>query len=84
MNPKTIRLRLASLIFDLVLDACPLHLGKKPLVFGLSIDSKKIPMWLWESHDVLEWPNDPSSATRPTERMDCNGSAMAGFAAAHD
>src|SRR6266545_6301425 len=26
-------------------------------------------------------PNDPSSATRPTGRMDCNLDAMAGFAA---
>ena len=28
-------------------------------------------------------PNDPSSATRPTRRVDCNQSVMAGFAAAH-
>jgi len=28
-------------------------------------------------------PNDPSSATRPAGRMDCNHDAMAGFAAAH-
>ena len=28
-------------------------------------------------------PNDPSSATRPARRHDCNSSAMAGFAAAH-
>src|SRR6185295_14042429 len=28
-------------------------------------------------------PNDPSSATRPTERHDCNSDAMAGFAAAY-
>ena len=28
-------------------------------------------------------PNDPSSATRPTGRNDCNRDAMAGFAAAH-
>ena len=28
-------------------------------------------------------PNDPSSATRPTRRVDWNSSAMAGFAAAH-
>ena len=27
-------------------------------------------------------PNDPSSATRPAGRMNCNRSAMAGFAAA--
>ena len=27
--------------------------------------------------------NDPSSATRPTGRTDCNSDAMAGFAAAH-
>ena len=27
-------------------------------------------------------PNDPSSATRPTRRVDCNLDAMAGFAAA--
>jgi len=31
----------------------------------------------------VEWPNDPSSATRPTGRHDCNGDAQAGFAAAH-
>ena len=30
-----------------------------------------------------KWPNDPSSATRPTGRNDCNLDAMAGFAAAH-
>jgi hypothetical protein len=28
-------------------------------------------------------PNDPSSATRPTGRTDCNRDAHAGFAAAH-
>ena len=28
-------------------------------------------------------PNDPSSATRPTRRFDCNLEVMAGFAAAH-
>ncbi len=28
-------------------------------------------------------PNDPSSATRPVKGVDCNHSAMAGFAAAH-
>jgi hypothetical protein len=28
-------------------------------------------------------PNEPSSATRPTRRFDCNSDAMAGFAAAH-
>ena len=28
-------------------------------------------------------PNDPSSATRPTGRTDCNRDAMAGFAAAN-
>ena len=28
-------------------------------------------------------PNGPSSATRPAGRVDCNHSAMAGFAAAH-
>ena len=27
-------------------------------------------------------PNDPSSATRPAGRHDCNSDAMAGFAAA--
>ena len=32
---------------------------------------------------TLEMPNDPSSATRPTRRVDCNLDAMAGFAAAH-
>src|SRR5206468_11892285 len=32
-----------------------------------------------ENHDW--WPNDPSSATRPTRAFDCNRSAMAGFAA---
>ena len=28
-------------------------------------------------------PNDPSTATRPSGRHDCNSDAMAGFAAAH-
>jgi hypothetical protein len=37
---------------------------------------------------VMVWcdsvpPNDPSSATRPAGRHDCNRDAMAGFAAAH-
>jgi hypothetical protein len=31
----------------------------------------------------VEWPNDPSSATRPASASDCNLDAMAGFAAAH-
>src|SRR2546426_3025250 len=34
------------------------------------------------THSVKR-PNDPSSATRPTGRVDCNSDAMAGFAAAH-
>ncbi len=33
--------------------------------------------------DDTHTPNDPSSATRPTGRVDCNSDAMAGFAAAH-
>ena len=32
---------------------------------------------------VVEWPNDPSSATRPTRALACNREPMAGFAAAH-
>ncbi len=32
---------------------------------------------------AVGWPSDPSSATRPTGRHDCNSDAMAGFAAAH-
>ena len=32
---------------------------------------------------AAEWPNDPSSATRRTGRVDCNRDALAGFAAAH-
>jgi len=36
----------------------------------------------WNSWRV-ERPNDPSSATRPARRHDCNRDAMAGFAAAH-
>ena len=35
------------------------------------------------SSSVLDPPNDPSSATRRTGRVDCNHCAMAGFAAAH-
>src|SRR5260370_41545556 len=35
------------------------------------------------SSSALDPPNDPSSATRRTGRVDCNHSAMAGFAAAH-
>ena len=35
------------------------------------------------SHCVRESPNDPSSATRPAGRNDCNRDAHAGFAAAH-
>ncbi len=33
--------------------------------------------------EVPQRPNDPSSATRPAGRHDCNSDAMAGFAAAH-
>src|SRR5947207_7678236 len=29
-------------------------------------------------HTVFKWPNDPSSATRPAGRVDCNRSAMGG------
>ena len=36
-----------------------------------------------ELHDDAKPSNDPSSATRPTGRVDCNSDAMAGFAAAH-
>ena len=35
------------------------------------------------SHTRVPRPNDPSSATRPAGRVDCNRSARAGFAAAH-
>ena len=35
------------------------------------------------THVMAKWPNDPSSATRPAGRHDCNSDAMAGFAAAH-
>ena len=37
---------------------------------------------LWMYRNVNR-PNDPSSATRPARRHDCNSDAMAGFAAAH-
>ncbi len=33
--------------------------------------------------DGVKPPNDPSSATRRSGRMDCNRDALAGFAAAH-
>jgi len=35
------------------------------------------------THKRVERPNDKSSTTRPTARVSCNQSAMAGFAAAH-
>ncbi len=38
---------------------------------------------IWKIGYKRNVPNDPSSATRPTGRVDCNPSAMAGFAAAH-
>ncbi len=34
-------------------------------------------------HSVMVLPNDPSSATRPMGRVDCNPDAMVGFAEAH-
>ena len=34
-------------------------------------------------HSGAKRPNDPSSATRPTGRVDCNREPGAGFAAAH-
>ena len=37
----------------------------------------------WLAHTWVTTPNDPSSATRPTGRNDCNRDAPAGFAAAH-
>src|SRR5437667_259212 len=42
-------------------------------------------LWAWGFHNVRDThpPNDPSSATRPTGRLNCNLDAMAGFAAAH-
>jgi hypothetical protein len=36
-----------------------------------------------KSAHAFVWPNDPSSATRPTRSFDCNSDAMAGFAVAH-
>jgi hypothetical protein len=36
-----------------------------------------------ENFNAAKWSNGPSSATRPAGRVDCNRSAMAGFAAAH-
>ena len=41
------------------------------------------PRLLFSYRRVAHPPNDPSSATRPTGSVDCNRSAMAGFAAAH-
>ena len=38
---------------------------------------------LWMNHRLEVQPNDPSSATRPTGRMDCKPRRYAGFAAAH-
>ena len=38
---------------------------------------------IWFGGIELQWPNDPSSATRPTKAFACNLDAMAGFAAAH-
>jgi hypothetical protein len=38
--------------------------------------------WLHASWRAMQ-ANDPSSATRPAGRVDCNRDAMAGFAAAH-
>ena len=41
---------------------------------------------LLETPDVIRAavpPNDPSSATRPARRVNCNREVMAGFAAAH-
>ena len=35
------------------------------------------------ANGVTARPNDPSSATRPTGRTNCNRDALAGFAAAH-
>jgi len=40
-------------------------------------------VWRGVTHGVIAPPNDPSSATRPMRRHDCNSDAMAGFAAAH-
>ena len=40
-------------------------------------------MTVTENQTLPLWPNDPSSATRPTGRVDCNRDAHAGFAAAH-
>ena len=36
-----------------------------------------------QSYSGAKWPNDPSSATRPTRASACNRDARAGFAAAH-
>src|SRR5688572_27921051 len=66
----------------------------KPLSISLDKPSETSPEILLLSRSTLAiengWQlehaktaNDPSSATRPTGRHDCNCDAMAGFAAAH-
>ena len=43
-----------------------------------------VPIYRVDSeHHIGFSSNDPSSATRPAGRVDCNRDAMAGFAAAH-
>ena len=60
----------------------PSHARSRPALFRIvgaclkALRRSKSSAW-------VERPNDPSSATRPTRRDDCNSSAMAGFAAAH-
>ena len=51
-------------------------------------DNKRDNRYVAANYDVnsihsVEWPNDPSSATRHARAHDCNHDAMAGFAAAH-
>jgi hypothetical protein len=50
---------------------------------GRNSEMMVLPHFEHSSEGLLKTPNDPSSATRPAGRMDCNRSAMAGFAAAH-
>ena len=46
------------------------------------VDDPALELAIVHRRDAAQ-PNDPSSATRPTKRVDCNLDAMAGFAAAH-
>ena len=73
----------ADLATSFLPDAC-IHASKVTVIYRTPADERRAQAGKLDYKERRsQWPNDPSSATRPAKRVDCNSSAMAGFAAAH-